>query len=216
MDHLIEEMFVRTRKPRQAPPGTSPLGPAALRRGGTAPSSRRGAASTFTMRLVPSASTVRQSPSSSWRILWFTHRSFWHAEHSQILRADQYCPEGRCSADPMNRLARENGAGPRGVRHQPLVEVNYGTVDPLPEDSIWLLQGSGRRSDLSRIERAATLLGITVDGRSIFPDFEKFLLDAIETLQNALGLASLRSNDVVVDTASLVTDILNERGTARE
>ena len=43
--HLIEELVRAHRQAHRAPPGTSPLGPAALRRGGTAPSFRRGAAS---------------------------------------------------------------------------------------------------------------------------------------------------------------------------
>ncbi len=46
ISHLIEKVqFGLTDSPTEAPPGTSPLGPAALRRGGTAPSFRRGAAS---------------------------------------------------------------------------------------------------------------------------------------------------------------------------
>lgn len=67
-----------------------------------------------------------------------------------------------------------------------------------------LLQGVKRQSDLSKIERAATLMEITIDVRSTFPALKKSLQDAIEVLRTSLGLRPQGSENVVMDTASII------------
>jgi len=66
------------------------------------------------------------------------------------------------------------------------------------------LREAGRRTDQSRLERAATVLGITVDEQSSFLELTPLVDRAIEALRRSLGLELAVQEDVIIDTANIV------------
>lgn len=67
-----------------------------------------------------------------------------------------------------------------------------------------LLQRARRRTDLTRIERAATLLGIAIETRSTFPTLVPSVRLAIEALRRSFDFPDRGSDDVIVDSADAV------------